>query len=390
MLNRIKQVCISLLLIFVKKNYIVFESFPELDGSPWAIYQDFLKRGIDRKYKLVWLVDAGYTPPSNIKSIPFFGNLSIVQKIKRALLLFKTKLIIDSNRYVYKRNKKTIRLHTRHGGTLKRADFYSDSIGSLDFILSLSRKCSVVESSVVYKKAGLAREKFLPLGYPNNDRLFAPIDFDESGFWKEVAGGKGCYRKIIGWMPTYRKDNKGKNFVSSRTFPFGIPLVYHKKSLDYLNEILKKVNVLLAIKIHHAQKADYSLQNYSNIVLISPKLLEKFSVSMMELIKSFDALITDYSAIYYEYLLLNRPIALSIDDYKEYLNGYGFCVDYFDWIKGVYLKDDSDLINFIEDVAKGIDSAKDEREITMHQIYDNIDNKSTQRVVDFLVQEIKL
>lgn len=388
--NFFKALVCFLINVIPGKKYIVFESFPEIDGSPWAIYQEFLKRGIDRNYKLVWLVDVGYVPPSGVKCVPFFGNLSRIQRIKRTLLLFKTKLIVDSNRYVYKRNEKTIRLHTRHGGTLKRADFYSDSIGDLNYILSLSCGCAAVESSVVYKRAGLSQEKFLPLGYPNNDRLFDPIGFDVSGFWKEVVGEKGNYKKIVGWMPTYRKDNNGKNFIGSRNFPFGIPLVYHKETLDLLNEILKEMNVLLAIKIHHAQKADYSLQNYSNIVLIPQKLQEKFSVSMMELIKSFDALITDYSAVYYEYLLLNRPIALSIDDYEEYLNGTGFCVDYFDWIKGAYLKDDSDLVRFIGDVAKGVDSAKAEREAAMRRIHEYIDNKSTQRVVDFLIKEVKL
>lgn len=374
----------------ITRNIILFESYPELDGSPWAIYQELLRRGIDRKYKLVWLVNAKFSPPSGVICVPFFGNVSIVRRIKNYLLLFSARLIIDSNRYVYKRNKKTVRLHTRHGGSLKRADFYSDSIGDLDYILSLSRCCSVVDSSVVYKKAGVAQEKFLPLGYPNNDKLFDPINFDAAAFWREVAGEKGDYKKIIGWMPTYRRDNSGKNFVGSKTFPFSIPLIYHKESLEFLNKILKEKNVLLAIKIHHAQKVDYSLPNYSNIVLIPQELQEKYSVSMMELVKSFDALITDYSAIYYEYLLLNRPIALSIDDYEEYLNEAGFCVDYFDWIKGVYLKDDSDLVRFIEDVAKGIDSAKGERETAMHQIYEYIDNRSAHRVVDFLVQELKI
>ena len=40
-----------------KRNIILFESFPELDGSPWMIYQELKRRDFEKKYKLVWAVD---------------------------------------------------------------------------------------------------------------------------------------------------------------------------------------------------------------------------------------------------------------------------------------------------------------------------------------------
>ena len=64
--------------------------------------------------------------------------------------------------------------------------------------------------------------------------------------------------------------------------------------------------------------------------------------------------------------------------------------DYFEWIKGVYLKNTADLFRFIEEVANGVDSAKKEREAAMHRIHKYVDNKSTQRVVDFIVEKVKL
>jgi CDP-glycerol glycerophosphotransferase (TagB/SpsB family) len=111
---------------------------------------------------------------------------------------------------------------------------------------------------------------------------------------------------------------------------------------------------------------------------------------MMDLIKSFDALITDYSSIYHEYLLLNRPIALTIDDYEEYSAGTGFSIDYFEWIKGVYLTDVSNLMRFVDEVSENIDSAKNERNLALHRIHAFVDNQSTKRVVDFLAEKIPL
>ena len=113
-------------------------------------------------------------------------------------------------------------------------------------------------------------------------------------------------------------------------------------------------------------------------------------VSTANLMQSFDALITDYSAAYHEYVLLDRPIALTVDDFEEYSSTTGFLLDYFEWIKGVYLKKLPDLFKFIEDVSSNVDSAKESRCQAMHRIHKYVDNQSTKRVVDFLVEKVKI
>ncbi len=142
--------------------------------------------------------------------------------------------------------------------------------------------------------------------------------------------------------------------------------------------------------MHHAQMANFAKRSFSNIVLVDPKLKYEMNVSTANILQSFDALITDYSAAYYEYAMLDRPVALAIDDFEEYSSKTGFLFDYFEWIKGVYLKTIFDLTHFIEDVANGVDSAKAEREMAARRIHKYIDNQSTKRVVDFLVEKAKL
>lgn len=105
---------------------------------------------------------------------------------------------------------------------------------------------------------------------------------------------------------------------------------------------------------------------------------------------SFDAMITDYSAAYHEFLLLDRPIGLSIDDYDIYCEKPGFSLDYFDWIKGFYMKNFDDLFAFIQDTLEGRDVSKSQRESAMLRIHKNRDAKSTVRVVDYLIRCAKL
>lgn len=378
-------------LIPTKQDIILFESYPELDGSPWMIYQEIKKRGWEKKYKLIWATDASFLAPENVVCIPFFGKMSLLQKIKKFYYIINAKTIIDSNRYVRKLSKKTFRLHTRHGGTLKKADCYSKLIGDVDYILSLSDEMAEIESQFVYKGTSVKRNHFLTMGYPNNDRLFF-----HDGSYKDVLFCELLKRndyehnKVIGWMPTFRKHKSNDRVDSLAEMPYGIPLLYKQDDFDKLNDLLQRNKILLVIKLHHAQLLDFPVIKCSNIVTIYQKAQDSPKIPMMNLLELFDALITDYSSIYHEYILLNRPIALSIDDIDSYSAGTGFSIDYFEWIKGVYLKNTTDLFHFIEDIANGVDSAKKEREAAMHRIHKYIDNKSTQRVVDFLIEKAML
>ena len=365
---------------------LFFESFPEISGSPLAIYNELKKRGFEKKYKLVWLVDKNFQAPPNFLCVNLLGGRSVFQWIRRNFILARAKLIVDSNRFVHKVYPQTYRLYAQHGAALKKTFDYTHNLGDVDAVLSLSENMSEIENKIYIASSN----KFVALGYPANDALFESRDFDKSVFGKGREDFDSKYKRVIGWLPTYRQNRKGGNLNSSVVFAFGVPLLKTEADFICLNETLKENDTLLAIQMHHAQAKNFPRQDCSNIVLISPELKRQYDVSTADLMRCFDAMITDYSAAYYEYLLLNRPIALSVDDYEEYSRNPGFSIDYFDWIKGVYLKDSSDLMNFVKEVARGKDSAKIEREKSLYRIHKYVDNHSTQRVVDYLVEKAGL
>ena len=386
--------CIHLLSIFIglfnKKKYIIFESFPDFTGSPKRICQDLDKRGFGSKYTFIWAVDKNQKNSlGSYKTIPFWGNLNFIDRLKKNFTLANAILIIDSNRYIQKIKSETLRLHTRHGGTLKRVDDYSNGIGNIDYILSLCSEMASLERAITYQRANLKKDQFLLLGYPSNDELFNPIKETTKETLNKELNISHC-NKIIGWLPTYREHKVSEMNVQSIRFPQGVPLLYDVDSFKKVNDILKKNDILLILKQHHAQALPLKASGFSNIKIVSDDLLNNLKISVIDLALFFDALITDYSSLYYEFLLLNRPIALTIDDYDEYSKDPGFCIDYFDWIKGVYLKTTPDLIQFINNIAKGLDLAKGEREKTKLRIHKYTDNLSTKRVVDFLIENVKL
>ncbi len=51
---------------------------------------------------------------------------------------------------------------------------------------------------------------------------------------------------------------------------------------------------------------------------------EKEGLQLYEFIHCADALVSDYSSVAIDYLLLDRPLGFTLDDYKEYTQSRGW------------------------------------------------------------------
>lgn len=371
----------------LRQDVILFESFPELDGSPRMIYDELVRRGMDRRYKLVWAVDAAFKAPAGFECVPFFGELELPAQLHKETVLAKAKAIVEGNRFVKKLKKSSYRIFTRHGGPIKNCDLYFSDMGELDCCLSLSPNLLDAERKHFSGKP----PRFVHLGYPAHDALFDARDLYSLGFWEKLTGRSGRFAKIIGWMPTYRQHRMAsRRDDDTPVFPFGVPLLWKHEDFHRLNELLARENILLAIQMHHAQAGSFPREHFSNIVTIEQSVKEALGISNACMMQGFDALITDYSGAYMEFILLDRPIAISIDDYETYAAKNGFTIDFFEWIKGEYLKTAADLEHFVENVARGRDVAREERRDAMQRIHNHLDNQSTKRVTDLLCAEAGL
>lgn len=364
----------------MNKPVILFESFPDFSGSALEIYNELVKRGYDKKYDLIWAVYSDFNQNTNYKIIKFF-NCNSVEKQD---IIRRTKCIIDSNRCIPKFSQTCYRIHVRHGCAFKNcSNVYYKRVGNLDAIITTSKEMKIIDQKYW---APYIKDKFIITGLPATDRLFNKIDLYENGFIKKLTNSDNKFNKIIGWLPTFRQHRFGGPLVGKK-FKYGLPTVNDMSDVNKLNDVLKQQNILLMIQMHHGQKRNYTaLQNFSNIVFITEELKQKYNLTTHSLMSNFDALITDYSAAYHEYIILNKPIGLTIDDLVEYNKLEGFCYNYLDWIKGEYLLDIEDIEKFIIRIANNQDEAKIEREKSLHKIHDFIDNKSTERVVNYLIK----
>lgn len=124
------------------------------------------------------------------------------------------------------------------------------------------------------------------------------------------------YKRVLLYMPTWRGGMKD-DFINDAGFDF-----------ERLNSILQTANFLFIFKLHPAVLISNNIKEnaYSNIVFFN-KLWDIYPI-----LSFTDVLITDYSSIYYDYLLLDKEIILypfDKDSFLEHSNNLAFDYDTF-------------------------------------------------------------
>lgn len=123
-----------------------------------------------------------------------------------------------------------------------------------------------------------------------------------------------------------------------------------------------------------------------NIITTDNAFLASRGVGLYNLLGAADALITDYSSVYYDYLLTGRPIGLTVDDFEEYKQNRGFVFDEPEKIlTGTRMETVEDLNAFVDAVADGIDPFREEHARINGLVNEYRDDRSAERVAAFLL-----
>ena len=259
-----------------------------------------------------------------------------------------------------------------HGSPLKAASqkmldsysadklFFTHIIASSDFFVS-----------VLSQWFTFPKEKIAVCGQPRNDLLFTNTHYDF-----------GTYEKLIVWLPTFRNSAQmGNDSSQNQVIP-----IFQESDFAELNEFLKSKQVKIIVKLHPVQNIDtYNTVDLEHFVLLSNDEFMRRKMDLYRLCSQADAMITDYSSIYFDYLLLNRPIGFTEDDIDTYADNRGFSVKNQDECKpGFRIKTKQDFYQFVNDVVTEKDDFASERANVNSWANTYTDNKSSERVLNLL------
>ncbi len=233
-----------------------------------------------------------------------------------------------------------------------------------DFVISTSEEVSRLFASAFR----VSRERCLPMGYPRTDIFFsddaevvAHIRRYEPQIVFDLYEKMLQYRHVLIYMPTWREDRR--DFLKD-AFP----------DLEALNSVLASQNALLLIKLHPNDILPGDIGDLSNIEAVDSK------VDMYPLLKFTTALITDYSSIYFDYMLLRKPIILFPFDLEDYQRMRGLYFDYDDVAPGYVAKDFESLLACVSH----IDDLRVEQKYydLLNRFWKHQDGKSSERIVE--------
>ena len=105
--------------------------------------------------------------------------------------------------------------------------------------------------------------------------------------------------------------------------------------------------MLLLLKIHPMDILQkYDFPNYTNIKVIKPREADS---ELYPILGKCDFLLTDYSSVYLDYEVLERPMGFVMDDLDAYSKSRGFCLENIkDVMPGRILSNLQEIQQFID------------------------------------------
>lgn len=361
------------------KRSILFESTPDFSDNTYPVFLALQQMGVGEKYHLVWSCAKEQPLPNAPKGIRYIypQSSSKWQKLRNAYYRANAKCMICCNRHLYPWGKGQMTIYLSHGTPLKNSREYYSLSAEIDYCLAASEG---VADMLAYQLS-FPRERVIPLGFPRNDVLTQPQQPVKQMLETDC-------RKVIVWYPTFRQHKNGMVSGSDKA----LPVIHDAAAAQELNEWAREQDVQLVLKPHFAQDlTKIKALNLSNIRFIGDAFFPDHNTTSYAFVAGCDALITDYSSIYYDYLLCDKPIGLIWEDLEEYRSNPGFAVDIEEIAKSsVVIYTLADFKEFIRQIARGEDNNREERNAMCRQVNYSRDGKNAQRVADFIIEKAKL
>lgn len=377
------------------EDLVVFRSGPhpsqyvkgmDFDDNARALFEHMLSAGINEKYELVWIVKnpAEFARFERFEGVRFLsyewahdGTKDQMDAYYHALCCAKYIFFTDAYGFARNCREDQMRIQLWHGCGYK---------SRVNFTRCEHRYEKMVVTGLAYKEIharlfGLRDDQLVVTGCPKEDWLFHPAKI-----WIEHFMNKKAAKKVIFWLPTFR-EAAGEHLSNLNEYAMvgdtGLPVADTQEKLEKLNELLVKNSTVIVIKLHPYQKREkVKCDGYSNIIMIENQELLEVDLHINKILGCADALISDYSSVSIDYLILNRPIGFLLGDADAYAGSRGFVFDpLVEYLPGAELYTFEDMLRFVEEISNGIDSSYEKRQRLKEQLQAFDDDRSCERLV---------
>lgn len=347
----------------VNHKLIVLHSSPDFSDNAKALYDYMIANGYDKDFDIYFAVEHLSRCESlwgdKARFIQFYDkhfhfDWAALRKIMTAGHLIYTHSAPFPLTHC-KGLKEQIQVNLWHGcGYKEKTTDVSNKPPLFDRVL-VPGNLHIVPKAAFWN---VRTDQIIAKGYPRYDWMLNPSDAASEMKQKYASDGKKC----VMWMPTFRSD---KNGVLNQTASIKqFPLIATPQQWQHIDELCGQLGITLLVKLHQIQR-DYGIDfdTMANIERIGNDDFDKNGVNLYEFLAMTDGLITDYSSVAFDYLIVDKPIGFALEDYETYKSMRGFIFDDpLQYMPGHHMYCLEDLERFLRDVASGSDPHKADRD----------------------------
>ncbi|MBQ3428607.1 MAG: CDP-glycerol glycerophosphotransferase family protein [Mogibacterium sp.] len=353
--------------------------------SPKAMYEYMLTAPEYRDYRFVWCFKEpekyDFLLKNDRTEIVKFRTMADNKALRRAKYWITNYRMLN---HQYPR-KGQVYLQCWHGTPLKRLGY--DIIESDNAMNSLkeikekyrtdARKFSYILSPSPFATEKFAtawnlnetgqRGKIIEKGYPRNDRLAVADEEERTRLRKELGVED---RKVILYAPTWR-DNQ---HTSGQGYTYKTEVDFDKLQKELGSEYI------ILFRAHYLVANSFDFGRYEGFV----KDVSSYP-DINDLYIASDILVTDYSSVFFDFSILERPVVFYMYDLDHYANEMrGFYLS-IEELPGPIVKTEDDLI---AEIRKTEGWTADEKYLEFKKRFNPYeDGNSSKRVLSEVIRE---
>jgi len=217
-------------------------------------------------------------------------------------------------------------------------------------------------------------------GQPRNDSLFCENSKEKLLSLLKINKVR---KKIVFFAPTFRgikvnaiEGNKNwDNLFGFKAF-----------NLTKFQAFLDQYQIEMIVKLHPYEEERYShiIKKIKGVHLLTEEMLESEKLHSYEILGAVDLLITDYSSIAYDYLLLDRPIIYTPIDLDAYEKNRGLLLSYNEFTPGPKVMTQEELQGELLLSLGDIKYYQNRRHQVRDQVHKYQDGNACKRVWEFI------
>jgi CDP-glycerol glycerophosphotransferase (TagB/SpsB family) len=295
------------------KSGVVVRTFPDFDDQGLAMCAELA----GRSGRITWL--SAFDDASRFRAIaPELADRVRVLPARSvrgigAYLLARTVIHTHGLYHEPPRSRHKVFVNLWHGMPIKRLNPDPAVAARQTDVLTVT---SDVHARHLAETWHLAEERIHSTGLPRNDRMLRAAAGPRPARLAHRVGE----RPLVVWLPTYRNSVVGELRDDGKELgnPFQLP----GATAATVSAVAARLGIHLVVKLH-PMAPRRSLGEQPHLSVWDEAALDEHGATLYELLGHADALVTDHSSVWVDYLMLDRPMVFSIADMDSYAASRG-------------------------------------------------------------------